>query len=742
MSDKYASIILDADIQKTLDYAIPEKLINKIKPGMRVLVPLRGKKAKGYVFQTKKSSSFPSLLFLENILTEKPLPKDLFELALWMSKYYATSLSKVLRCIIPTAIREEIKPKTQLLIKSKKTKKELLSICSSLQKTSPAQAHAISVFLKYKKAVLLTDLINDAKISKAPINTLIEKKILTSEKIIIDDMHLLENAEFFQSTKKTLTDEQSLALLKIVKSIENNKFHAHLLYGITGSGKTEVYLQAIQKTLDMNKTVIMLVPEISLTPQTIERFKSRFNNKIAVLHHKKSQGERYKAWESIINEEVQIVIGARSAIFSPMKNLGLIIVDEEHETSYKQSEEAPSYNAKNIAIKRAHLSNACVVLGSATPSLESYYNAKKNKYDLCILKKRPVNAHLPEIHIVNMKREFEKSKGFTHFSEQLLEGIKNRHSKGEQTLLFLNRRGYNHFVYCNNCSYIIKCPHCDVSLTYHKKSNVLLCHACLYKTNPINTCPSCKESSFIKYKGFGTEHVERSLNAIFPKIRTIRIDRDTTQKKHDLENLFKEFRSGKADVLIGTQMIVKGLHFPSVTLVGVLHADMALNIPDFRSSEYVFQLLTQVSGRAGRAGLKGEVIIQTHIPDNPIIKLAKHQDFDKFYNEEIQQRKLFDYPPFSSFVKINFSGPDEKKTLSFAEEFKNKTIDLLSSKDKIFPVVPSGRKKIKDNHRFFFLIKGPSILSMSSAALKVKTLLCKSKNIKVFIDVDPVSIFF
>lgn len=738
----YASVILDENLEKPLDYQIPEELSSKISPGVRVEVPIKNVFKKGYVFELKDKPEIEKVKPIKDVLSDELISKELFSLALFMSEYYCCSLSKILRNIVPSSIRKEIKPRFNIFLSLNSTKDETAKACAKLLQKSPQQAEILELFLKAKKGLYLSDILKITNSSKSPVDSLIKKKLLKATKISVVEESFLLDQEYFKTTAKNLSPEQKIAFEKIVSSLEKSSFETHLIHGVTGSGKTEIYLQSIQKTLDLGKSAIMLVPEIALTSQTIERFRSRFDEKIAVIHHRRSQGERNEAWHQIASGEAKIVIGARSAVFSPVKNLGLIIVDEEHDSSYKQSEESPSYHARNIAVMRGKFSNATVILASATPSLESYFNAKNNKYILSTLSSRVQSANLPEVQIINMKNEIEKNKGFTHFSEKLLSSIKERYEKGEQTMLFLNRRGYNNFLICLDCSNVIKCPHCDVALTFHKKENILSCHSCDYKIIPPKECPSCKKSNHMQYKGFGTEHVEASLKAIMPEIRTLRVDRDTTVHKNSHETLFKEFKAGKADVLIGTQMIVKGLHFPAVTLVGVLNSDGALNIPDFRSSEVVFQLITQVAGRAGRADLKGEVIIQTYMPDNQIINLASKQDFLSFYSSEIEIRKLFEYPPFTNMVKINFSGTDENETKGFAEIFRSKLIAKLPLDTKIHPLIPSGRAKLKDKYKFHFLIRGKKILLISKQISSLQSELKRPSYIDMFIDVDPTNTFF
>ncbi|MBN2479692.1 MAG: primosomal protein N' [Parachlamydiales bacterium] len=740
MSKKYASIVLETNIEKPLDYLVPSELIDEIKEGMLVEVPLRNSYKKGYIVSLKDHTDIGKVLPIKRIAKNEVLTEDLFKLAIFMQRYYVSSMSKVLRCMIPTSVRKEINIKSLTYLYSNKSKKDLLKILNTLMKKNPSQAKALEYFLKEKNGIFLKELIKTAKISKAPIDSLIAKNIFKTKKLIQDEIDFLSTCEFFKSKPKVLNDEQKASFEKIKNSIKNEKFETHLLYGVTGSGKTEIFLQAIEETLKQEKCALMLVPEISLTPQTIERFKKRFDEHIAVIHHKKSSGEKSKAFDDIISGKAKIVIGARSAIFAPIKNLGLIIIDEEHDNSYKQSEESPTYNAKHLAIVRASYLNATVVLASATPSIESFYNAKNKKYVLSTLTKRANNANLPKITIVDMKIEREKSKSF--FSFTLLNAIEKRLEKGEQVILFLNRRGYHTSVSCLNCSYTFKCPHCDISLTFHKNEQYMACHLCGYLTKYIKTCPDCKKNDFIKFKGVGTENVEASIRNIFPKAKTIRIDRDTTIKKTSHETLLKQFRSAKADILIGTQMIVKGLHFPNVTLVGVLNTDSALNIPDFRSSENVFSLLTQVSGRAGRDSLSGEVIIQTYMPDSEIINLAKNQDYLSFFDMEIQNRKLFLYPPFSNILKIVFTSKDEDLAKKTGSEFRQKVIENLTSDFTIHPIIPSGRAKVKDFYRFQFLIRAKNILPALKEINILKNQFKTSSKVSIFIDVDPVNTYF
>lgn len=742
MFEKYASVILDVSIDKALDYGIPTNLLGTIKKGFRVEVPVRGHLRPGYVVAIKDTPDYSPVKAIAKASSSLELITDeLFELALWMAKYYCTPLRQVLKILIPATIRTGMKHKEQLFVMRAKTKEELLNYCVEIRNTFSAQAEVLDIMLQVSKGILLTELLEKTKGSRSPVDTLVKKGLLKIDIVRIDRSPLI-NEQYFQTKAKTLNEEQNQAFLKILESLNHQRFDTHLLFGITGSGKTEIYLQAIEQALKIGKGAIMLVPEIALTAQTIERFRSRFEGNIAILHHRLSPGERYDEWYRIRQGEAKIVIGARSAIFSPVQNLGLVIVDEEHENTYKQTDEMPCYHARDVAVMRGKMEHATVILGSATPSLESYYNAQKGKYILSKLGVRPDSATLPSVNIVDMKQEFEKAKGFTNFSDALIGGLKKRMEKGEQSILFLNRRGYHTTMMCQGCRKAIRCIHCEASLTFHLGENTLACHLCGYNIYPPKNCPTCQHPDPLKFKGVGTELIEKSLHALLPGIRTLRMDADTTKHKGSHQKLFRAFGTGKADVLIGTQMIAKGLHFPSVTLVGILNSDASLNLPDFRASETVFQLITQVSGRSGRGNIAGEVIIQTLLPENSTILHASKQDYETFYKEEIEIREAFKYPPFNQLAKITFSGENERKTCQFGELLRQKLLPVLPETFQVYPVVAAGHAKIKDKYRFQFLIRGPAVAPINRAVdLTLQTLQVPS-DIKLRVDINPTTIFF
>lgn len=740
---KFASIILDVSVNKLLDYGLNAEQALLAKRGMRVEVPVRGHLRTGYIYEIKDQCSFPKVLGLHRLISNiEMITDDLFELALWMAKYYCVTLREAIHMMLPAIVRKDARHKQQLFVMRAKTKDELKEHCEKIRNKFPAQAAVLDKMLKVKKGILLSELLENTQGSRSPVDTLAKQGYLQVDIVRIDRSSLVSE-DYFQTKPKTLNKEQAAALEKIVNSIEHNSFETHLLYGVTGSGKTEVYLQAIDKALKLNKGTIMLVPEITLTTQTIERFRSRFEGKIAILHHRLSQGERFDEWYKIHRGEAQIVIGARSAVFSPVQNLGLIIVDEEHESSYKQNESAPCYHARDIAVMRGKITKSAVILGSATPSLESYHNALNGKYTLSTLNQRADIAAMPNFTIVDMKIEYNKAKSLTSFSEALLTGIKERQVKGEQTILFLNRRGYHTTMLCQGCSQAVRCCHCDVALTFHLGENNLSCHLCNYAISPPpRECPSCQCPNTMKYRGVGTEQVQRALHAVLPEIRTMRMDADTTRHKGSHQKLLRDFGTGKADVLIGTQMIAKGLHFPQVTLVGVLNSDTSLNIPDFRASETAFQLITQVAGRAGRGHARGEVIVQTCIPENTTINYASRQDYNQFFDDEIEVRRLFNYPPFASLAKLTFSGINSYTTQCAAETLRLQLIPLLSKEYHLHAVIPAGHAKIKDKYRFQLLIRGPSIYPISQALASIKENSPLPKGVHLLIDINPTSTFF
>jgi primosomal protein N' (replication factor Y) len=567
------------------------------------------------------------------------------------------------------------------------------------------------------------------------------------------------------------TQQDVEATLKSPLAILHSPSSTFLLHGVTGSGKTEVYLQALAHTLEQGKGAIVLVPEISLTPQTVERFKARFSSGklqtlVAVLHSHLSAGERHDEWHKIRQGRARIVIGARSAIFAPVEPLGLIIVDEEHEHTYKQ-EEAPRYHARDVAIMRGRMENAVVVLGSATPSLESYYNCKKGKYTLLELPERVDDRKMPRVRVVDMRQAARGEKGIPIFSNQLKEAMHQRLEKQEQTILFLNRRGYSTALQCPKCGYVAKCPNCSLALTYHRPEQKLRCHICGQVENVPTVCPNEKcRNPAIRYAGLGTQKVEETLAKLFPNARVRRMDADTMKRKDDYRKTLGDFRVGKTDILVGTQMIAKGLHFPNVTLVGIIYADLALHQPDFRAGERTFQLLTQVAGRAGRGEVEGEVFVQAFTPFHPAIQYARRHDFPGFYEQEIEFREQLKYPPVSRVALLTLKGRNEDKVKFSAEHLKKVVESTVFSPQSSVPGPQSGGRWTEDSglktvdfrelvisgpapapllraetfYRYQIMLRTRAMSKLSQQLAKIIETLALPEDVTLSVDIDPVNL--
>ncbi|COL13866.1 primosome assembly protein PriA [Streptococcus pneumoniae] len=566
---------------------------------------------------------------------------------------------------------------------------------------SKKQQDVLYYFVENYKSTPLKVITEELQITDAPIKALVKKGFI-SEKYVEVYRNPYDDDDFEQTKPFPLTEEQKQVITPILSSITNETYNPFLLYGVTGSGKTEVYLQSIAAVLKKGKEAIVLVPEIALTPQMVDRFKGRFGSQVAVLHSALSVGEKYDEWRKILRKEVKVVVGARSAVFAPFENLGIIIIDEEHESSYKQ-EDNPRYHARDVAVWRGQYHKCPIVLGSATPTLESFARAKKGVYELLTMEKRMNEQALPTVEIVDMREELRDGNR-SMFSKALHEKIADRLEKKEQMVLFLNRRGHSTFVMCRDCGYVVQCPHCDISLTYHKMNHRLKCHYCSYEENMPTECPAC-QSTYIRFFGTGTQKVEEEITKLFPEARVIRMDVDTTSRKGMHEKLLKAFGEEKADILLGTQMIAKGLDFPKVTLVGVLTADTMLHLPDFRASEKTYQLLTQVSGRAGRHELPGEVVIQTYTPEHYSIELAKNQQYDVFFDQEMQMRRTRQYPPYYYVVLVTVSHPELLKAVQVTEKIASYLRTHCSQQTMVLGPVASAIPRIKDRYRYQCMIK-------------------------------------
>ncbi len=699
-----AEIIIDSKVKtlnRIFDYEIPSDL--EINIGSRVFVPFGNKKTpeEGIVIGIKEKSEYKVKKIVS--VEEEKIDKTYIELAKWMSKRYICNLADSLRLMLPPGttkkdVSKRVKTKTINLITLSKDEEEILDDIESKKIKSEKQKDVLEFIINNgTSSIDDIELFTDA--SKAVVSTLIKNGYLEYQEKTVERNPFIHKVDKKTSDLK-LTDEQKETLESIKESGK------YLIYGITGSGKTEIYMQLIERMLKENKSSIMLVPEISLTPQTVDRFLERFGEeKIAVLHSKLSIGERYDQWNKIKENKAKIIIGARSAIFAPAKDLGLIIIDEEHDESY-QSEMSPRYDAKEVAEFLANKLNISLVLGSATPDLKSYYNSLNGNIKLLKLTKRANNSTLPKVYIVDLRQELANGNK-SMLSKKLQEEITKNLETNKQTILFLNRRGFSTFVMCRDCGYTVKCKRCNITMTYHKNENKLKCHYCGFEQKVVTECPEC-HSKNIKYFGAGTQKLEDEVHNLFKDATTIRMDVDTVSKKNSHEEILNKFRNENIDILIGTQMVVKGHHFPNVTLVGVISADMNLNLGDYNANEKTFQTLTQVAGRAGRGEYEGRVIIQTYNPDNYAIEYSKIQDYDKFYNAEIELRKQLKYPPFCDIILIDMSAKNMNELELVAKKLhtylKNRVINekfgLL-----LYSPVPSPIDRIKDRYRWRMIIK-------------------------------------
>ena len=727
-------------LNRTFDYNIPLEFEELVVIGSRVLVPF-GKSSnpvEGYVIKIKENTTYDvkDIIQIKHNLTERQI-----ELAKWMSKRYFCNLSDCIKQMLTpgTKSKESKKNVQDKKINVVYLKKEIEEIQFDIEvrKIKSEKQKKVLQFLKNNSEVTISEIETFTGATRSIIKTL-EKNgyIEILEKKIERDP--LANKEIIKTKNLSLTDEQGNAFEKVKDKILRNEYEEFLLYGITGSGKTEVYLQLIGETLKQEKTAIILVPEISLTPQMIDRFIARFNKEeIAVLHSKLSIGERYDEWNKIKNQKAKIIIGARSAIFAPTENIGIIIIDEEHDSSYK-SESVPKYDAKEIAKKIAKENNCPLLLGSATPDITTYYKAQNGKITLLELTKRANNSKLPNVEVVDLKMELANGNR-SMLSVKLHDAIEKNLRDKKQTILFLNRRGYSTFIMCRECGYTIKCKNCNISMTYHKSINKLKCHYCGYEENIVTTCPEC-HSTKIRYFGTGTQRLEQEINKIFPQAKTIRMDVDTVTKKNSHEDILKKFKNENIDILIGTQMVVKGHHFPNVTLVGVIAADSSLNIDDYRATERTFQILTQVAGRAGRENLEGNVIIQSYNPENFSIQYAKQQDYNLFYNTEIALRKQLNYPPFCDIILIGFSSILENEIIKVSNIVYNYLEQRLDNNFfNVLKPMPSPIDKIQNKYRWRIIIKG----NMDENSNKILNDCLKEvynenyKNTRISIDVNP-----
>jgi primosomal protein N' (replication factor Y) len=807
---EYIEVGVLLPVYNTFTYKIPERLVDLISPGMRVLVPFGKRRVTGYVLKKCPEPKIFKTKLIFDILDDIPMfPESMIQFFKWISDYYIHPLGDVIKTALPSGLNQYdvsmisiSKRGISKFTANKLTpgESEIISILSDNKGSIPLKALAKksqnpSINNLIKKMENNGHIIKNYELAKDKARLKKEKFILysnsPSKKIILSKKRkqILEivnkekeisltklrqqvptapnlikplneagyikiiEKQVFQDplgdvidpdTPPELTKEQEKVVSHVSSKI-NNGFQRYLLSGVTGSGKTEVYLRLVAKTLQNNKTALVLVPEISLISQTERRFRARFGNKIAVLHSGLSSTERLDQWRQIMQKKVLVVIGARSALFAPLQNLGIIIVDEEHDTSYKQ-ESGLRYNARDLSIVRAQMNDIPVILGSATPSIQSYHNVCSNKFEELKLENRVNKFPLPKITLVDLKKHKDYSGYQKLISSVLSKAIRECLNKGEQALIFLNRRGFSTFPVCESCGEAVKCKFCELTMTFHKGLNEYRCHLCGFSFSTKIKCPECK-SSKIKPLGFGTEKIETLLLTLFPDARIARIDQDTTKKKGQLVSLLKKIKNRSVDIIVGTQMLAKGHDFPFITLVGVICADLSLNFPDFRSSERTFQLLAQVAGRAGRGELEGKVIMQTYNADHFAILASKNQDFVEFYQHETPFRKALLYPPFAKIIQLKISGIDPLKVKNHAIMLGKVLNSMLENEKKlknsvqILGPIEAGIPKISTRYRWQILIKGLNISTLNSL---VKNLISQKqvkseKHVSTTIDVDPYS---
>ena len=734
-----------AGFDKLLHYTVPESLRPGIKVGSLVRVPIMNRSHLALVLERDAIPDVPlaRLKPVSGILHEFPaLTPDLLELARWMHSYYAARMEAVLEAMIPAAVRDGSRVKTEKYLELARTISP--DEYAALAKKAPKQAKLYDFirqqFRPVKKSLVLARLHTTA----ATTNGLLKLGLIREETRSVERVAYADDwsgGEVVGSLPPKLNEEQAAVVTGVGESLAKGKFAVHLLHGVTGSGKTEVYLRAVEQVLAAGGSAIYLVPEVALTPQTVARLRGRFEaagHQTVVWHSHLGEGERLDGWTALASGRARVVVGARSAVFAPVQDLRLIVVDEEHEPAYKQ-DETPRYHGRDVAVYRAKLAGAVCLLGSATPSLESFANVRAGKYRLNTLKKRVDDKQLPDFQIVDMRIEVMRSRGMVTLSRLLVDHMHQRFARKEQTILFINRRGYSSSMQCRKCGHVESCPHCSVAMTYHRTDETLKCHLCGHQRNAPSVCPSCSAPD-IRWRGLGTQRVEEAVRRVLPRARLERMDTDTMSKKHRFRQILGDFRAGKIDILIGTQMIGKGLDFPNVTLVGLIDADLSMHVPDFRANERTFQLLVQVAGRAGRGDRAGEVIVQTFTPKADAIQFAKKADFDGFAETELNVRKTFAYPPYRHLIHHIFRGPNPEKIRFFAEHWAKQVEQALGSAVEIRGPVPSPIEKVKDEYRFQIWYFCAGATKVVPQLVKLQETVNWPDDVTQVLDVDPMSL--
>jgi len=738
----YAEVAVPLHVFQTFTYRLSPEQSVQAEVGARLVVPLGRNLVTGYVVslhdQLPAELGEVDVKDAHTLVDAEPVCNpEILQLARWVADYYACPLGEVIRAALPPGMTPKsrsgskfVKPKLRRFVR-------LLSNGAE-QKLTDTQRRVLATLQDGPMA--LQALLTAADVSASTITSLEKKALL---EIYDDAIRRDPLAETFgiADAEHTLTTAQSSVLTQIEQQMNAASYSAFLLHGVTGSGKTEIYMRAMSKALSLGRSAMMLVPEIALTPVFSRRLRARFGDQVAIFHSSLQKGERFDEWTRVRNGDARVVIGTRSAVFAPVKKLGLIVVDEEHESSYRQ-QESPYYNARDVAIVRAQKESATVVLGSATPSLESFHNARKGKYHFVSLPERIGARPMAEAKIIYMRNVFVRHGKPRVFSDELLEAIRETRERGEQSIILLNRRGYSSFILCRSCGETVQCPNCDVTLTYHRSERVIVCHYCNHREAVPRVCPSCGKK-YIYYVGEGTEQLEEMLKLLFPALRVARIDRDTTARRKVFEQTLIDFSAGRIDTLVGTQMLAKGHDFPNVTLVGVVSVDAGLALPDFRSAERTFQLITQVAGRAGRGDRPGRVLIQTYHPYHYALRHACAQDYEAFYEEELRYRQNHSYPPFVALASLLVHGPDLGKVRNDSLELR-KQLDLVNQERKcrVLGPAPAPLSRLKGEHRFQLLIKSRSRKDLREVADAAMRAVAESGvNLRsINLEIDPVSI--
>ena len=746
-----ARVTLDVAVRREFDYLVPEELEPSVHEGTRVKVPFGPREVMGVVTAVLDESPHGNLReIIKTVGGQALVTPPILRLVRWIADYYCCAPEIAMKAVLPDAVRKEEEGwRERLYVRA-------LPQHGEPPKLTKRQEDLWTIVEEWRE-LPLQELVRLAGTTSATIRKL-EDKGLVSIAPQISERDPYAKEHILPTQPLELNAQQATALESIVDSMErlakrdddeakpvgDNVF---LLHGVTGSGKTEVYLQAIAHALGQGKGAIVLVPEISLTPQTVERFKARFSQGpqqtlVAVLHSHLSAGERHDEWHKIRQGRARIVIGARSAVFAPVEPLGLVIVDEEHEHSYKQ-EEAPRYNARDLAVVRGQQEGAAVVLGSATPCMESYHNVQRKKYGLLSLTERVDNIQMPIVRVIDMRSAARKEKSVGIFSPQLREAILQRLEKNEQVMLFLNRRGWSSSLQCPECGFVAECPNCSVSLTYHRAAQQLMCHICGHIETAPKKCPETKCGNVaIRFSGLGTEKVEAALEKGFPSARVKRMDSDTLKRKEDYRRILGDFRTGKIDILVGTQMIAKGLHFPNVTLVGIIHADLSLHIPDFRAGERTFQLLTQVAGRAGRGDVEGEVYVQSFTPFHPAIQYARRHDYVGFYEQEIEFRQQLNYPPVGRVALLTLRGRSEDRVKFVADHLRREMDTVAKDLGEVVVAgpAPAPLLRAENFYRYQIMLRTSRMPQLSRKLSSLRETFQIPEDLRLVIDIDPMSL--